>query len=251
MATYIQNEDNYFPTLENTEKECFLYYIKLTNDYLCEFNVKISYQDNAKHAFILEKGLETIRHVFMQFLIYSNNLEFVVDVTEKAYQYYIEFIDQIGEETNAIFNLSSQDAILFAYKKTIYEIPSNIRKEFSLATPLVSIVKGYTEIYDNLLSYHLNNFRCIDNVDVFLPITDSLTQLPLLFGNLDTILSFNKFIQTKNMQHVKYLQVINLFMKQMAKKPIQIEMIEKKYLTLQLDSVLETSAAKIVRWFSN
>ncbi|MHA2082300.1 MAG: hypothetical protein ACXABD_00960 [Candidatus Thorarchaeota archaeon] len=251
MATYIQNEDNYFPALENTEKECFLYYIKLNNDYIREFNEKISYQNPGKHAFVLEKGLETICHVFMQFLVYSNNLEFTIDVTEKAYQYYIEFIGQIGEETNAIFNLSSQDAILFAYKKTIYEIPLKVKKEFVSADPLIFMVKGYTEIYNNLLSYHLNTFHCIDNLDVFLPITDSLTQLPLLFENLDTILSFNKFIQTKNIQSIKYLQTVNLFIKQMLKKPIKIETIEKKYLTLQLDAVLENSASKIVRWFSN
>jgi len=251
MATYIQNEDNYFSTLENTEQECFLYYIKLTNDYLKEFDKKITYQNTAKYAFIIEKGLETIRHVFMQFLVYSNNLEFTIDTTEKAYQYYIEFIGQIGEENNAIFNLSSQDAILFAYKKTIYDIPSRIRKEFISANSLINMVKAYTEIYDNLLSYHISQFNKIDNIDIFLPVTDSLIQLPLLFEYLDSILSFNKFIQTKNIQNIKYLQTINIFIKQISKKPINIENLEKKYLTLQLDNIFEASPNKIVKWFSN
>ena len=251
MATYIQNEDNYFSTLENTEQECFLYYIKLTNDYLKDFDKKITYQNITKYAFILEKGLETIRHVFMQFLVYSNNLEFTIDITEKAYQYYIEFIGQIGEENNAVFNLSSQDAILFAYKKTIYDIPSKIRKDFKSTNPLIYAVKAYTEIYDNLLSYHINQFNKIDNIDIFLPITDSLMQLPLLFEYLDTIISFIKFIQTKNMQNIKYMQTVNTFIKQMSKKPINIENIKKKYITLQLDTIFETSPNKIVKWFSN
>ena len=251
MAAYIQNEDNYFLKLENTEKECFLYYIKIVNSYLHEFNEKITYQENWKHAFTLEKGLDTIRHVFMQCLVYSNNLEFTIDTTEKAYQYYIEFVGQISEDTNAIFNLSSQDAILFAYKKTIYEIPLKIKKDFKGADPLLHVIKGYIDIYDNLLSYHLSKFNAIDNIDIFLPITESLSQLPLLFDHLDTILSFNKFIQTTNMQSIKYFQTINLFIKQLSRKPIALDTLEKKYLTTQLDMVMEMSAHKIVKWFSS
>lgn len=249
MATYIQNEDNYVSTLQNTEKECFIYYIKIINDYIRDFNDKIIYQNNNKHSFILEKGLETIRHVFMQTLIYSNNLEFTIEVTEKAYQYFIEFIGQIGEENNAIFNLSSQDAVLFAYKKTIYDIPAKIRKDFVEHDKLIITIKGYTEIYDNLLSYHINKFQTIESIDLFLPITDSLLQLPLLFEYLNTIVSFIKFLQIKNIPSIKYFQTINLFIKNISKKQISLENIEKKYLTLQLDNVLDTSANKIVRWF--
>jgi len=249
MATYIQNEDNYFPTLQNTEKECFIHYIKIINDYIKDFNDKIIYQNNNKHSFIMEKGLETIQHVFMQSLLYSNNLEFTIDVTEKAYQYFIEFIGQIGEENNAIFNLSSQDAVLFAYKKTIYEIPAKIRKDFTEHDKLITTIKGYTEIYDVLLSYHINKFQTIENIDLFLPITDSLLQLPLLFEYLNTILSFIKFIQIKSIPSIKYFQTVNLFIKSISRKAISLECIEKKYLTPQLDNILDASANKIVRWF--
>lgn len=251
MATYIQNEDNYFTTLENTEKECFFCYVRLINDYLSLFNNKITHQNKEKHAFIAEKGLETIRHVFMQFLVYSNNLEFTVDMAEKAYQYYIEFIGQIGEENNAIFNLSSQDAVLFAYKKTIYEIPCKIKKEFCSAHSLIHFIKSYTDIYDNLVLYHLNQYHSVDNVDIFIPITDSLSQLPLLFPHLDTIVSFDRFLQTKNMQNIKYLQTVNMFIKHIARKPIDVVTIEKKYLALQLDNILESTPSKIVKCFIN
>ena len=251
MAAYIQNEDNYFPTLENTEKECFFCYIRLVNDYISLFNTKITHQNIEKNVFIAEKGLETIRHVFMHFIVYSNNLEFTVDVTEKAYQYYIEFIGQIGEENNAIFNLSSQDAILFAYKKTIYEIPCKIKKEFQSASSLVQTIKNYIDLYDSLMIYQLNQFHTVDNVDIFMPITDSLAQLPLLFPHLDTIISFNHFLQTKKLQNIKYLQTINMFIKNIARRPIDVATIEKKYLTLQLENILDATPSKIVKWFSS
>ena len=74
MAAYIQNEDNYFPTLENTEKECFFCYIRLINDYISLFNAKITHQNAEKNAFIAGKGLETIRHVFMHFLVFPMSI---------------------------------------------------------------------------------------------------------------------------------------------------------------------------------
>ena len=40
MAVYIQNEDNYVASLQNTEKECFGNYIKIINDYIKDFNEK-------------------------------------------------------------------------------------------------------------------------------------------------------------------------------------------------------------------
>lgn len=249
MAVYIQNEDNYVASLQNTEKECFGNYIKIINDYIKDFNEKIVYQNNAKHTFILEKGFDTIRHVFTQFLLYSNNLEFAIEVTEKAYQYFIEFIGQIGEENNAIFNLSTQDAILFAYKKTIYEIPPNIKKDFSEHDPLIDCVKGYVNIYDVLLIYHINHHHTLDNIDIFLPITDSLLQLPLLFDKLDVILSFIKFIQIKNIPSVKYFQTINIFVKQIGKKGVSLHNLEKKFINSQTDIVIESSPHKIVKWF--
>ena len=35
MAVYIQNEDNYVASLQNTEKECFGNYIKIINGFIC------------------------------------------------------------------------------------------------------------------------------------------------------------------------------------------------------------------------
>jgi len=249
MTVYIQNEDNYGATLQNTEKECFVHYIKITNDYIRDFNEKIIYQNGSKHAFVIAKGLETIRHVYTQFLLYSNNLEFTVEVTEKAYQYFIEFIDQIGEETNAIFNLSSLDATLFAYKKTIYEIPQKTKKDFTDHDPLICHVKAYIDIYDALLFHHLNTHSAIEDLDVFLPVTDSLMQLPLLFDGLDGILAFVKFLHTQDLHEVKYFQTVNMFVKHSSKKTSVLHGLERRFLASQIDSVLDLAPNKIVKWF--
>ena len=253
MSTYLQNEDNYLSSLQSTEKECFINYIKITNAFIVDFNANIIYQNSKKRVFMLERGMEVIGHVFMQFLLYSNNLELTVELTERAYLYYIEFVGQMGEEPNTVFNLSCQDAILFAYKKTIFEIPHKIKTEFNTSenTILLSYIKTYIEIYDLLISYHLNRHSSIENVDIFLPITDSLLQLPLMCSYLQCIYSLIEFLQTKKVTEPIYLQIIDHFIKQITKKPITLGKLEKKYLSTHFEYMMENTPSKIVKWFTS
>ena len=76
--------------------------------------------------FIVIRGIETLTHVFNTILHYTKNLEITYLHSQKAYYYYIEFISQISEDQNIFLQLSSNDAIMYVYKKTIY----NINKKF-------------------------------------------------------------------------------------------------------------------------
>ena len=48
---------------------------------------------------------------------------------KKGYLYYIEFVGQISEDNNSYLQLSSKDAMLFVYKKTIFELNNDFRKK--------------------------------------------------------------------------------------------------------------------------
>ena len=43
-------------------------------------------------------------------------------LSKQAIFYYVEFIGQIGEDSQGFLQLNSKDAILFVYKKTIFDI---------------------------------------------------------------------------------------------------------------------------------
>ena len=47
---------------------------------------------------------------------------------KKAYYYYIEFIGQISDDSHSYLQLTSKDATLFVYKKTIFEVDNMVRK---------------------------------------------------------------------------------------------------------------------------
>ena len=110
-----------------------------------ESNIAFSHrnQDNAGNSnvksnksdsfckFIIQRGLITITNVFNIILFYSKNLDMAYYHSQKAYYFYVEFIGQISEEHNTFLQLSSRDAILFIYKKTIFDIHSECKKRES------------------------------------------------------------------------------------------------------------------------
>jgi hypothetical protein len=90
-------------------------YLKITVDTL-----KIKNKHFLK--FILIRGIDTIKNVFINILYYTKNVELTYYHCQKSYYYYNEFIEQITDEKNMFLQLTSRDATTYVYKKTIYEI---------------------------------------------------------------------------------------------------------------------------------
>ena len=98
--------------------------------YICiaiEYLINICYKKMT--PFIIIRGLDTITHVFIMMLYYTQHLETVYNYSKKALYLYIEFIEQITFDNNSFLQLSSKDAVIYVYKKTLYEInPTNCKK---------------------------------------------------------------------------------------------------------------------------
>ena len=99
-------------------------YLFIINDYLN--NIKLNKKENSK--FIILRGLETITHVFHMILYFTKNLEITHFYSEKSFYLYIEFINQITDDSNKFLQLCSRDASIYVYKKTIYDINNDYRK---------------------------------------------------------------------------------------------------------------------------
>ena len=108
------------------------------NDILNKYNLLIIeyFKLNIKGIKELGRGLETISHVFEIMLYYTKNLELTYYHSQKAFYFYNEFVNQIIEDPNNYLQLSSKDATLFVYKKTIFEINAQIQKGVKILTEL-------------------------------------------------------------------------------------------------------------------
>jgi len=126
----LQNIDNYNKGITNDEIEIYIKYTHIISQYLL-FGIETIKNHNSEYVkYILNKGLFTISYVFKMLLMYTCNLELTYHHCQKSYSYYIEFIGQIGDEAVTYLQLNSKDAALFVYKKTIFEIPDQIKTKY-------------------------------------------------------------------------------------------------------------------------
>jgi hypothetical protein len=107
---------------------------KLLETFHLLFNKNIMTKKNHYMEFIYKQGMKCLNHIFVLLLQYTNNIQFTYYHCEKGIYYFTEFISQIENE-NSFLKLSSIDAIIFVYKKTIY----NVNKKMANTTSFPSL----------------------------------------------------------------------------------------------------------------
>lgn len=94
-------------------------------------------------------GLNSIHRVFQFVLMKTKNIEKSFYYSQRTYVYYIEYINQIYE-TNLQNTLNHSDAVLFIYKKTIFEFQnSDNNKLFDTITNIMTFEEEITNLNDS------------------------------------------------------------------------------------------------------
>lgn len=114
--------------------------------------------------FILMRGLDTITHVFKYILLYTRNLEAAFYHAERSIYYYLEFISQVTEQKNAFLQLSTKDAILYVYKKTIYLLDMAEYKQ-DIPPTINTYMQIYKNVADNAILVRKNE-SCLSTEDI-------------------------------------------------------------------------------------
>lgn len=118
------NDPNIYKSKEDealTEDIIYTKFLKLIETFNILFKKNIMTKNLRYQDFIYLQGMKCLNHVFILLINYTNNLQFTYYHCEKGIYYFTEFISQIENE-NSFLKLSSIDAIIFVYKKTIYNI---------------------------------------------------------------------------------------------------------------------------------
>lgn len=114
--------ENYKKEISVPLKDVLYKYNLLINEYL-RFSLEKMFTMNKNYfKFIVIRGIETITHVFTILLIYTKNVDLAFYNSQKAYYLFNEFIEQIYDVQHLFLNLNSKDAIMYVYKKTIFDI---------------------------------------------------------------------------------------------------------------------------------
>ena len=161
-AQYVlYNTENYKLVINNTTQEILSKFTEVLIEYMRLISEKIHIKKKQNYIFIFERGIEALIHIFSMIFYYTKNLELTFYHSQKAYYFYIEFIQQISDDNVTFLQLSSSDALMFVYKKTIFELNNESKKMMPLLTPeelaIISYTDTYMHIYKKMASFILGH----------------------------------------------------------------------------------------------
>jgi hypothetical protein len=161
-AQYVlYNTDNYNSLIQNTSQDILTKFTEVIIDYIRLITEKINIKKKQYYVFIFERGIEMIIHIFSIIFYYTKNLDLTFYHSQKAYYFYIEFIEQISDDNITFLQLSSKDALLFVYKKTIYELNNEYKKNVHALTTdemnTLSSVDAYIVVYKKIIHFIINH----------------------------------------------------------------------------------------------
>jgi len=264
-------DHNYKNVLVNNEEEIVLNYFNIIKEYLFHAGENIIVPDYTYYIFIIKRGLDCLKHIFNILLLYTNNLDLVVHHCKKSYLYYIEFISQIGNENHSYLQLNSKDAALFVYKKTIFNINNEVRRNFCLEDvnkKKLEYLSNFSEIMNEIIItvYDNDNIKGDQKMSYVMyiinmsskvkdKIVKSKKSLDDKIKCCKIINYFLKLIKLKNLNdECKYLNISNLFSKKILnqKKLITTEKIELKLIDKEFDTIFNSfTPLKFINWFLN
>ena len=148
-------------------------YMAIIIEYLRFISKHIASLKNKPYAkFILLRGIETINHVFNYILLYTKDVEVAYIYTEKSIYLYVEFITQVSENQNAFLQLSSKDAVIYVYKKTIYTLRLDV---------VLAVCQKEKEIH-GALNIYAQAFKEI--ISLYFTGEESITQIQNIYVKL-------------------------------------------------------------------
>lgn len=140
MINYNEEIVDSFKKLSHVYELIVLEYLNCISDKPFDYAIKI-------------RGLETITHVFMMMMIYTKNSKCAIYYSQKAFYLFTEFIEQIKKCQNTFLQLTAKDAMLFVYKKTVFEIiHSKSHKLTKKDSSLLEDFKLFTLIIKQIMS---------------------------------------------------------------------------------------------------
>lgn len=96
-------------------------YIGLIREFFEEVQKSVNILQSASHVHSLMVGVSVIHRVFEHVLFKTQNVENAYYYSQKTYAYYLEYMEQvIASQLSG--KLNHMDAVLFIYKKTIFEL---------------------------------------------------------------------------------------------------------------------------------
>ena len=257
---------NYKPCIENSVSEILNKFVNILIEYMKFISEKIMMKNKRYYCFIFERGIETLIHVFSVIFYYTKNLNLTFYHTQKACYFYIEFIEQISDDNVSFLQLSSRDAILFVYKKTIFDINNEYKKNIQEPTTeenlILSKLNSYICIYKCIVLFitNHNDFTKTNYINIcsesikFISETLNKNKITPDILRINCIYLFATLFDDKNIDIHDFFKLLDEFIKKtISKKKFDEKVIKNKIYDIEIQKLIDDNKLnKIVEWiFTN
>lgn len=250
----LYNISNYKPLIDNTVTEILNKFISIIVEYMQIITDKITIKNKLQYKFIFQRGIEMLTHIFTIIFYYTKNLELTYYHTQKAFYFYIEFIEQISDDNITFLQLNSRDAIIFVYKKTIYDINNEYKKQITTCSSeeqhILTTVETYISIYKNIIQFILYNLdinydtkkeyisHCCDSI---IRVSENLNKNRVKKGLINCLQLFIGILSDNHVQTNTFFHLLVIFENKLCKKKYDEKTIKNKINELDISSQIENN----------
>lgn len=250
----LYHTDSFDKKLNVPLQEILNKYSHLMNDYLKFIFENITHKNKNYLKFIIIRGLDTITNVFQNILYYTKKIDTTHFYTQKSFYFYVEFMQQISNDQNTFLQLTSRDAVMYVYKKTLFEINYEYRKK--IEAPSEEENKKWLHLNDCIKIYKMIFYKMINGDDFLLNeernnyftqlynINEEMIPLFLNQSKIEILQIFINKLNAKINNTEKYMDCIYLFISKISKQTINKERLESN----ELDDYLNDTNKKMIKW---
>ena len=238
----LSNISNYKSYIDVSVEEILQNVVSTILEYMRFISEKITMKNKPYYRFIFERGVKTLIHIFSIIFYYTKNLDISIYHMKKAYYFYIEFIEQISDNNITFLQLSSRDAILFVYKRTIFELNNDYIKNMEELTieekNIMVTIESYISIYKNIIKFLINHkdFKYEKKIDYINECSDCIEYISEILNKnkikkngIESIYLFTNILSEKEIKVLDFFKILDEFIKKInMKKKIDENMIKNK-----------------------
>jgi len=255
----LYNISNYKHVINNSITEVLKKLVEVIIEYMRFISDKISVKNKPYYRFIFKRGVETLIHVFSVIFYFTKNLELTFYHTQKAFYFYIEFIEQISDDNITFLQLTSRDAILFVYKKTIFDLNNEYKKNIQEPTSeekyILETIDKYINIYKSIvlfiinhsdLKYETKKEHINTSCNALELICETLNKNKIKSNHIECICLFITLLDDKQLELLDFFKLLDEFIKKLlSKKKLDEKLIKNKIYNLKLSN---NELNNIVEW---
>jgi len=223
MEFSLKNENNYKSTFNESSLNIFNSYQEIVIEYHKKYN--IFFIDEQYNKYIKNKGLRGICNIFKLLFLYTKNIDLVNYHTNNAVLYFLGFVEQLANANNNYLNLNIKDAIMFIYKKTIFDI---IKKNEIVNCKKTNNITKLIDIFNygltNVIHYDMD-FSTVLNYTNYINCCKKYKDEDILYKYLKIIDIFKDILPNTK----ESIKILSMFIKQLQlKRNLNYKTLESK-----------------------